>query len=184
MTRSPRLLALLALIAGVVAVSSYSLGQSGSKRQAADSVASPQLALTAPGSAAAKADAPVPDRFSADRGVLTYRPVKGDMLFAAQLKPVFPATKRLPRDYVIVLSTSAAMAGPGWIGALQIADGVIQNADAARPRRFLAHRRQGRREEEDALAHQRLPLPQGRSAGQGDPQVHESAAEGIPQRCG
>ncbi len=71
------------------------------------------------------------------------------------------------------------MAGPGWIGALQIADGIVQRRQRPRPGRHLAGRRQG----DDPLAYQRLPRPERRPAVQGDPQIHESAPEGIPQRC-
>jgi len=122
-------MALAALIAGATIVSSYTLGQTAAKKGAAGSTVTPQLG-SAPALATPKVETPeVADRFTVG-GVLTYQPIKGDSLFALQLQPDLPVpAKRAPRDYVFLISTSAAMAGPGWIGALQIADGIAKTAD-------------------------------------------------------
>ncbi len=128
MTKARRLTTLLALVAAAAIVSSYTLGQSSSKKGAAGSTVTPQLTST-PASAPAKADVIlVPDRFTAG-GVLSYQPVHGDTLFALQLKPQLPQATRRPRDYVILISTSAAMAGPGWIAAHQLAEGIANDAE-------------------------------------------------------
>jgi tetratricopeptide (TPR) repeat protein len=121
-------MALLALIAGAVVVSSYTLGQTGSNKGAGSPITSQRTPTANPASATGESPQAA-DRFSPDGGVLTYQPVKGDMLFAMQIKPNLPRAKRLPRDYVIMISTAASMAGPSWIGALQIADGIVQTAD-------------------------------------------------------
>ena len=128
MTKARRLVALLVLISGAAIVSSYTLGQSGAKKGTSFGPPAPQLGTGKPlarSDASAEAS-PTPDRFTAG-GVLTYQPVRGDMLFALQVKHDLKE-RRLPRDYVILVSTSAAMAGPGWIGARQITEGIIEKA--------------------------------------------------------
>src|SRR5579859_3114254 len=119
MTKARRVAALLALISGAAIVSSFTLGQSAGKKGTTPA-ATPQLA-------AAKtpaAEPEVPDRFLAG-GVLTYQPAKGDMHFALQVKHDLKPSKG-PRDYVFLISTSAAMGGTGFISARQITEGIIE----------------------------------------------------------
>src|SRR5436309_10212345 len=124
MTRARRLVAIFALLAGAAAVSSFTLGQTTGKK-ATDPSPTPQLGKIDEGQTGKPAEAPVPDRF-ATGGVLTYQPVKGDSLFALQLQPALAKSERLPRDYVILISTSAAMAGTDWLAARQITEEIIK----------------------------------------------------------
>src|SRR5260370_34046643 len=126
MTKARRLVALLTLFAMAAIVSSFTLGPTAGKKGNDPSAVSPQFSL---GKAPANADAAeVPDRFAAG-GVLTYQSAKGETHFALQVKHSLPPVKA-PRDYVILISTSAAMGGPGWIGARQIAEGIIESSAA------------------------------------------------------
>lgn len=59
-----------------------------------------------------------------------YEPLQGDRIIGLQVQPKLAAVPARPRDYVILVSTSAAQAGPGWIGANQIADAFVQTAQA------------------------------------------------------
>src|SRR5262245_43326785 len=56
----------------------------------------------------------------AEQKLLTYQPQHGDQIFALQVQPPLPAIPVRKRDYVILVSTSAAQAGPAWVGANQI----------------------------------------------------------------
>ena len=57
-----------------------------------------------------------------------YETLKGDRILGLQVQPKLDAVPARKRDYVILVSTSAAQAGPGWIGANQIADAFVQTA--------------------------------------------------------
>src|SRR5262245_14386421 len=57
-----------------------------------------------------------------------YETLKGDRIIGLQVQPKLDAVPARKRDYVILVSTSAAQAGPGWIGANQIADAFVQTA--------------------------------------------------------
>ena len=128
MTRARRFVAILALLSGAAAISSFTLGQTAGKKSEGTTV-TPQLGKTNEAAPSGKATEPVvPDRFTTG-GVLTYQPVKGDSTFALQLQPKLPESDRRPRDYVILISTSAAMAGPDWLAARQITEEIIKKAD-------------------------------------------------------
>src|SRR5438552_279566 len=64
----------------------------------------------------------------AEQKLLTYQPLRGDAIFALQVQPTLPAAPMRKRDYVILVSTSAAQAGAGWVGANQIADAFVETA--------------------------------------------------------
>jgi tetratricopeptide (TPR) repeat protein len=61
-------------------------------------------------------------------GTLTYRTLEGETYFALQLQPKLDAVPARPRDYMIVVSSSAVMAGVHWRVAGQIAEGIIKKA--------------------------------------------------------
>src|SRR5688572_8387290 len=44
-------------------------------------------------------------------GMLTYRTTEGDLLFALQLKPRLEAVPARPRDYLVMVDTSASQVG-------------------------------------------------------------------------
>src|SRR5262245_45082746 len=51
----------------------------------------------------------------AESRVVTYKPLEGDQLFALQVQPDLGAVPRQPRDSLIVIATTANMAGPSWL---------------------------------------------------------------------
>ncbi len=57
-----------------------------------------------------------------------YDPMNGDRIFAMHVQPKLAPAPARKRDYVILVSTSAAQAGPGWIGANQIAEAFVETA--------------------------------------------------------
>src|SRR5262249_51810949 len=61
-------------------------------------------------------------------GVITYQTLKGEHLFALQLKPQLPAVPVRKRDYLIFVCNAAAQAGEPWIASTQIADAIVQTA--------------------------------------------------------
>jgi tetratricopeptide (TPR) repeat protein len=61
--------------------------------------------------------------------VHVYEPVAGPLVVGMQIKPQLPAAPTRPRDYLILVSTSAAQAGAGWIGSNQIADAIVKTAN-------------------------------------------------------
>ncbi len=125
MTKMRRLVAVGAFLALVALVSSPLLGEPESKIGGpGPSGTSAQLSRPAAPSAA-PADDPVPSRFD-DAGALTYQPIKGDAFFALQLQPKLPAAPARPRDYLIMVSTSAVMAGPARVAAQQLAEALVE----------------------------------------------------------
>jgi hypothetical protein len=121
MTKVRRLLAIATFLGVVAIVSSGLQGQQGKK---AGTGTTPQASPASKVSQLAEA---VDSRFTLP-GVLTYQPIKGDISFALQLKPKLDPTPRRPRDFLILISTSATQAGHGWIAAHQIAEGIIETA--------------------------------------------------------
>ena len=61
-------------------------------------------------------------------GAITYRTLKGDNLFALQLKPQLAPVPVRKRDYLILICNAAAQAGEPWIASTQIADAIIETA--------------------------------------------------------
>lgn len=61
-------------------------------------------------------------------GVFTYRPGKDEQLFAVALKPKLPASPVKGRDYLVMVSLSAAQAGEGWQASTRIAETLIEMA--------------------------------------------------------
>ncbi len=121
MTKVRRLLAVCAFVGVAVLVSSSTQGQSGKK---AGGGVTPQMTPAAKG-VSQLADAPAESRFSV-AGVNTYQPVKGDAYFAMKVQPALEATAPRPRDFLIMLGTSATQAGTSWIASHQIAEGIIE----------------------------------------------------------
>jgi hypothetical protein len=122
MTRLRRLLAVVAFLGVATWISSSLQGQSGKK--AAGTGTTPQITPAKQTSQLAEAG---DSRFAA-AGVQTYQPLKGDAYFALQLQPTLELAPARPRDYLIMLSTAATQAGPGWIAGHQIADAIIETA--------------------------------------------------------
>src|SRR5262245_53894571 len=122
MTRVRRLLGVAALLGFAALVSSSSQGQPG-KKAGSGPVLTPQ---PAPAKEVAQlAEAPTESRFNLPSAI-TYKPVQGDHYVAVQIKPVLEPAPRRPRDYLIMISTSAAQAGAGFIASHQIADGIMK----------------------------------------------------------
>src|SRR3954447_1288554 len=113
MSKMRRLLAIGAFLSLVALASSRLLGEpegkAGGPGPVGSSVQLKSAARTVP--AAAQLDETPVSRFT-EAGVVTYQPVKGDAAFALQLQPKLPAAAGRPRDYLIMVSTSAVMAGP------------------------------------------------------------------------
>ncbi len=61
-------------------------------------------------------------------GIITYKTLKGETLFALQVKPQLPAVPVRKRDYLIIVCNTAAQAGEPGIATAQIADAVIETA--------------------------------------------------------
>jgi tetratricopeptide (TPR) repeat protein len=122
MTRARRLWVVAAGIVTAALINSFSQGE------AVDNQA-PVVRPKRP--AALEAAAPVadnaPSRFD-KAGIVTYRTLKDDSYFALQVQPELPAVARRPRDMLILVSSSAAQAGPAWVASRQLAEGVIQRA--------------------------------------------------------
>jgi tetratricopeptide (TPR) repeat protein len=55
-----------------------------------------------------------------DTPVLTYRPTSGDTYFAVQIQPKLEAPAARPRDYLVVVDTSASQAGAALVAAKQL----------------------------------------------------------------
>src|SRR5947209_1885154 len=64
------------------------------------------------------------------KDTFTYKDLKGNWYFALKVKPQLKADQARPRDILILVSASAAQAGPSWLAAQQLAEGVINTADA------------------------------------------------------
>src|SRR5438045_1916900 len=62
--------------------------------------------------------------------LISYEPLKGDPLFALQLKPDLPDAPRRPRDILIVVSTTASQAGAPLNSSKELAEHLIKNAKA------------------------------------------------------
>jgi hypothetical protein len=122
MTKVRRLLAVVAFLGTAAYVSTTLQGQSGTKTGGPSTT--PQMTPAKQVSQLAEASE---SRFAA-AGVVTYQPVQGDLYFALQVKPKLEATPQRPRDILIMMSTAATQAGPGWIAGHQIAEGVIEAA--------------------------------------------------------
>jgi hypothetical protein len=122
MLKLRRFAAVLAFLGTAAALSSSLWGQVAAKRVATGTTAQskPAFDLDAPLSAAES-------RFEMP-GVITYQPVRGDIYFALKLQPKLEPTPRRPRDIIIMLSTAATQAGPSWLAAQQIAQGVVDAA--------------------------------------------------------
>jgi len=120
MTKQRRLLASVAGLAMVAAVSlSRSQGEPGQKGPAVRPVVPVEERNLEKELAGSKFDR---------GGVITYQTLKGENLFALQLKPQLPAAPIRKRDYLIVICNSAAQAGEPGIAANQIADAIIETA--------------------------------------------------------
>jgi tetratricopeptide (TPR) repeat protein len=68
-----------------------------------------------------------PSRFE-QGGVLTYQTLQGERLFAWQLQPDLGPAAARPRDYLVLVSTTAAQAGVHWIAAQQLAAALLEQA--------------------------------------------------------
>src|SRR5438105_10620803 len=64
----------------------------------------------------------------ANGGTLTYRTTGGELLFALQLKPKLDPVPVRPRDYVVVVDTSASQVRGPLDGAREITQGLVKNA--------------------------------------------------------
>jgi len=128
MTRVRKLLGLGAFVATVALVSAYSQGQTGSKKGTNPADTSPQSSAAGAYQKVEADSAADASRFS-EAGVLTYQPVKGDLVFALQVKHNLPEQRR-PREILVMISSTATMVGPGWTAARQIAEGIVETAGA------------------------------------------------------
>ena len=126
MTRVRRLSGVIALLGFAALVSSSSQGQSGKKATPASPL-TPQIAnQVAPAKEVAQLSEASESRFNIP-GAISYKPVQGDLYVAMQIQPKLDPAPRRPRDYLIMLSTSAAQGGAGFIAGHQIAEGIIKD---------------------------------------------------------
>jgi tetratricopeptide (TPR) repeat protein len=65
----------------------------------------------------------------ASGGVLTYRTTGGETLFALQVKPELKAPAAKPRDYLVMLDTSASQASGPLASAVRLTEELIRSAD-------------------------------------------------------
>ncbi len=66
----------------------------------------------------------------AEAKLVSYRPLQGDPYFALQVQPKLEPALPRPRDYLLLVNSSAGQAGPAWLAACQIADGIVKDANA------------------------------------------------------
>jgi hypothetical protein len=126
MTRIRRLLAVTAILAlTAVFTSSHLWGDSGSKPRTRPPIPGGKIAPDTP--AASLGEDLASSKF-AKGGVLTYRTKHGDTLFALQLKPQLDRVPDRPRDYLILVDTSASQVGPPLTNAQMITKELVKTA--------------------------------------------------------
>ena len=128
MTAMHRFLAALALLGLVAWISTPSHGEPTLVKPRLTSAAPVNPKQPANLTEAKSHDAELADSKFAAAPLHTYQPLQGDTLFALQIQPELPTAPPRKRDYVILISTSAAQAGAGWIGARQIAEAIVETA--------------------------------------------------------
>jgi tetratricopeptide (TPR) repeat protein len=129
MTKVRRLAAVLAGLAVAAVISSQLWGQNPTGRKDRPALLPNDGTRLAGENAADPESALARSKFT-QGGVVTYQPAQGDPLFALQLKPKLEPTPRRPRDYLVLVSTSAGQAGAPWTAARQIAEAVFKDARA------------------------------------------------------
>jgi tetratricopeptide (TPR) repeat protein len=124
MTNSIRLWAVAGFLAGAAVITSSTLrSDADGKNGLPDDGRGPAAKQAADDAEAAL----IKSKFD-QGGVLTYQPLQGEQLFAWQLKPDLGQPVPRPRDLLIMVSTSAGMAGKHFIAAQQLTEAVIKNA--------------------------------------------------------
>src|SRR5262249_51444096 len=125
MTRVRRLVVVVVGLAATAWLSS-----SPSRGQKQDAKDRPQLPGVERAVGAVQLDVDLESRFALTRAI-AYRPLEGDNYFALQVQPKLEAAMKKeeldrvrarPRDILIMMSTSATMAGPSWTVAQQLAE--------------------------------------------------------------
>src|SRR5581483_41833 len=116
-----RIQRLLVVAAGLAATAFFSVPTTSGQ-------AAKKGAVVIPPSPPAAEEALADSKF-AEAALVTYKPLEGDTLFALQVKPELKAPPRRPRDYVIMVSSSATQSGEGWIASQQIAEEIIAGAE-------------------------------------------------------
>ncbi len=131
MTKMRRLLVVVAGLAlAAWCSSSFTQGQPGSgKKDRPATIPSALQPVPPPQTDATPAEIQAESRFS-QAPVCTFQPADGDAIFALQLKPKLAPVPVRPRDYLIMVSTSATQGGAPWFASNLIADALVQ---AARP---------------------------------------------------
>src|SRR5262249_51826889 len=125
MTRVRRLLGVFALLGFAALVSSNSQGQSGKKAANPGPALTPQT-VPSPATQVARLAEETESRFSLPAAI-TNKPLQGSHYVALHVKPALEPSPRRPRDILIMVSTSAAQAGAGFIAGHQIAEGIIKD---------------------------------------------------------
>lgn len=129
MTKVRHLLGVMAGLAlAVWCGSSWLQGQSGGgkKAPALDIPASLRPNLP-PLTDATPAEVQAETRFS-QTPLITFQPAAGETMFALQLKPKLNPIAPRPRDYLVMVSTSATQAGSPWFASNQIAEAIVKDA--------------------------------------------------------
>src|SRR5579862_2422624 len=131
MTKSLRLGAIaVVLTAGAVVSSSHLWGDPGQAKKENRPLLPPDSTRAAASQNGRDAEnALAQSKFSLG-GVLTYQPLQGDQLFAWQLKPDLGKGTGRPRDTLIMVATTASLAGPHLVAAQQLAESLMKNAGA------------------------------------------------------
>jgi hypothetical protein len=127
MTKVRRLLVVTAglavtALASIFSSSSHGEG-AGKPNRSAPSAAARPTPVKAP--AASEEAALAASKFETS-SLVTYQPLEGDLLFALQVKPKVEPGPARPRDYVIMVSNSAAQAGSPRTASLQIVDALLK----------------------------------------------------------
>ena len=125
MTKFYRLLALSALVGLGAWLSTPSHGE-----PTVDNKGRPIPAIAAAPRPAPNLEANLADSKFAGAPLHVYEQLNGARLIGLQVQPKLPAAPARQRDTVILVSTSATQAGAGWIGANQIAEALIETANA------------------------------------------------------
>src|SRR5437899_2617393 len=121
MTKARRLLAVAAVLAAAAYVSSSPSWGEPADHNDRTPLLPPDGNRPAAARATEDAEAALM-RSKLDRAaVVVYQPTAGDTLFALQLKPTLDAAKPRPRDYLIMVCTSASQTGAPWFAAKQLA---------------------------------------------------------------
>ena len=128
MTRSIRLGAIGMVLAAAAAITSSHLwGDPGQAKKNGQPLLPSDSNQTASNQASRDSENALAQSKFAIGGVVTYQPLEGEQLFAWQVKPNLGKAVGRPRDTLIMVSTTASLAGAHLVAAQQLAEALMKN---------------------------------------------------------